>query len=487
MNMLNIAITAPTGIAGFKINGKTIHSVFGLSKFTNDLKKFNLKNFMTKFSQKKKYEFLLKVDVLIIDEISMVDVNLFAICNLILQMVKNNFDKFFGGVQLICLGDFLQIPPINKSNDKVNFLSSCNYEKNDRFLSEQQENNSDSNTINSKFIFEIPYWNKLFQKQFLLTKIFRQSDRKFQEILDDIRVGRIRYKNKKRISKLILNYYNKIIKDPQIDENSTHLCATRKNVRKINDFFREKIIGQEYTFDLKADRTSGHNLSSNMRSKVEKFIKNSIVEKQVKLKIGSRVMLIINKTIEKREQEDLYLYNGMLGTVLSVKENISVKVKFDDLENPISISTETWIIKFYTKNDKLVVTQIPLIPSNAITIHKAQGTTLKKLKADFTDLFEFHMLYVGLSRATVSEFLYIIKIDYNLLKVHPVAFNFMKEYYNNFGINIYNSSMQNITDEDQNNLENQEQLKTLGNIGFVKKCNLIIKNIEIDYDKFIDC
>jgi len=249
-----IAITALTGCAAVLINGQTIHSYLymGISRNFNDIYK-NISKFKAKINKIK------NLDVLIIDEISMMDEDLFDLINKLLMTIKNN-NLPFGGIQVVLIGDFYQLPPIN-----------------------------------GNYCFMSPLWNNLSLKSVILTELIRQKDdNKLQLILEEIRNDKPSEETIEILKGLkTTSFKNKDIKP-------TKLYPININVDKINnnEFMRlvKKNNGEIMVYKA----------FSNKGEKIDNL--------DITLTIGAQIMVIRNISISNK------LYNGTRGIVCALKE-----------------------------------------------------------------------------------------------------------------------------------------------------------------------
>jgi ATP-dependent exoDNAse (exonuclease V) alpha subunit len=249
-----IAITALTGCAAVLINGQTIHSYLymGISRNFDDIYK-NISKFKAKINKIK------NLDVLIIDEISMMDEDLFDLINKLLMTIKNN-NLPFGGIQVVLIGDFYQLPPIN-----------------------------------GNYCFMSPLWNNLSLKSVILTELIRQKDdNKLQLILEEIRNDKPSEETIEILKGLkTTSFKNKDIKP-------TKLYPININVDKINnnEFMRlvKKNNGEIMVYKA----------FSNKGEKIDNL--------DITLTIGAQIMVIRNISISNK------LYNGTRGIVCALKE-----------------------------------------------------------------------------------------------------------------------------------------------------------------------
>lgn len=383
----DIKVTSLTGCSAVLLgcNAVTIHkwSGLGIAKETDMLKVMQK---LRRYKTTKKYE---ELDILVIDEISMMAPEFFEMLDHLFKRIRKN-DFPFGGVQLICSGDFFQLPPINKERGKE-----------------------------TKFCFESGIWNETFHDFILLNKNFRQKeDDKFFNILQNIRLGNINHED----YELLLSCTKKDVHENDI--KPTIIFPTKRQADEVN--FRElkSLTGQEQSFkyDIYKENDEGI-LTKQLQLELTGQINNSMCEEELVLKVGSQVMCISNI------DQELGIVNGAQGIVLSFEINKETNellplVKFENIGHPVVIKQHTWKNE---KFEKFGIRQIPLILSWAITIHKSQGLTLDKAFIDIgNNIFECGQTYVALSRVKSLDGLYLKNINIHKIKAHSKVVKFYK-------------------------------------------------------------
>lgn len=308
---------------------------------------------------------LANLDTLVIDEISMVRVDLMEAVSEKLKLARRN-DLPFGGVQIIMFGDLYQLPPV---------------------VSDGQLHRYFDHNYGGIYFFNCLSFKETDFKIAELNHIFRQKDESFKKLLNAIRNG-------KHTSE-VLDQFNKRAKVEIPDDGYITLAGRNDTVSRINHTKLESLPGEvkayvaEITGDLK-----------------ESYFPT---EKELKLKVGAQVMFLKND-----RQKPTRWVNGTLGTITSLSDEV-VKVSVNGVEH--SISKETWdSIRYYynheeRKLEKEVVssfTQFPLRLAWAITIHKSQGQTYESVLIDLSDgAFAHGQTYVALSRCQSLDGLYL--------------------------------------------------------------------------------
>lgn len=373
---LGLAVTASTGIAAVNIGGSTIHSWAGIGLANLPIDQIIANLFSGKMSKIRRR--IKETRILAIDEISMISANLFEILDQVLRAVREN-NKPFGGLQILLFGDFLQLAPITRYGD--------------------EEQN---------FCFTSQSWKNLDLQTFNLQEIFRQHDKKFIKILNNLRFGNLDEDDLEQLNlRLKANDDNLAIKP-------TILTSHNAKAAQINEFELKKIPREEKSFEAKYFGEA---------SKVELLRKNCLAAESLKLKVGAQVMMIKN-TFQKEG-----IINGSLGVV----QDFSPKKFYPIVEfangKILTIAPEEWIIDRFDHDAKQViteaaVTQIPLILSWAITIHKSQGLTLDKISCDLSNIFSAGQAYVALSRARSLDSVFISSIDFKKIITNQDAIRF---------------------------------------------------------------
>jgi ATP-dependent DNA helicase PIF1 len=300
----------------------------------------------------------------------------------------------FGGIQVIFSGDFYQLPPVGNMNDM--------------------------HTV--QFCFESPLWEEVFKIEniIVLKKIFRQTDEKYIDILNQIREGKL----KKINNDFLLNFIN----NKPLNENDgimpTQIFSTKHRVNEINGREMTKLTGEEIVFEAaKINNNNGivhvgkpQHTQKEIDVELE-TIKNSLLcDNRVILKVGAQVMCIINFDLE------LGICNGSCGVITRFENGFPV-VKFKNVE--IVMKRHVWESEII---EGIGISQIPLILSWALTIHKCQGITLEKAIIDVgSNIFECGQTYVALSRVKSLDGLFLKDFDPSKIKVNKKVKEFYEE------------------------------------------------------------
>ena len=359
----NIVVAAPTGVAAINAGGVTLHSLFQLPFHPFLPTKNNKEELLAKIRyNKQRQQLLRKMELLVIDEISMVRCDVMDAIDTILKHARKNYHLPFGGVQLLCIGDLHQLPPVAQ-NHEWNILNEY---------------------YASPFFFDSLAIKEQSPLLIELDKIYRQKEESFVRLLNKVRNNHMQADD---FEDLHLRF-NPAFR-PSFDEKYITLTSHNNQADHINE-------QQLYKLDAAA---------FNYKAIVEdEFPENMYpVEFELNLKEGAQVMFLKNDVIQKR------YFNGKIGVIkLLAKEKIIVEC--DGYE--ITVGMETWENSRYTLNradGKLeqetlgTFTQYPLRLAWAITIHKSQGLTFEKVMIDAGAAFSSGQVYVALSRCTGLE------------------------------------------------------------------------------------
>lgn len=371
-----MVIVAPTGVAAINAGGVTIHSFFQLpfGPIVPDGQSLSLLSNM-KLS-KTKLKIIRSLDLLVIDEISMVRADLLDAIDTVLRKVRR-CDKAFGGVQLLMIGDIQQLAPVARQNE---WELLQDYYKSVYFF--------DSHVLQKNPYICVE-----------LDHIYRQNDTEFIDILNQVRNNRLDSN-----SLQILN--SRYIPNFKPDDNEGYITLTTHNSQadEINEEKLNAIDSETLTFTAEITGI---------------FPENAYPTKEVlELKVGAQVMFVKNDPLP----EKLY-YNGKIGKIIAYDKEEGVKVKCDD--EVIDVMPVKWQNFEYTLNEQTndieekeigSFTQIPLKTAWAITIHKSQGLTFEKVVLNAEMAFAHGQVYVALSRCTSLKGLVLnAKISNNVL------------------------------------------------------------------------
>ncbi len=373
-----IFITSTTGLSAILINGMTINRFAGIGIADKDVD-YYYKRVIRMPALRKRW---CDTKVLIIDEISMMDAEMFDKLETLARKVRKS-TKPFGGIQVILSGDFLQLKPVSSDN----------------------------------FCFEAFSWPTVIEKTFYFNVILRQNDSELHNILNKVRVGIIDNEVKELLDTCLnkeLNLSNNITPTLLFPKKN---MVVNYNLRELNNLIEN---GNPYhTYN------STYLLNGKALGATDQVYKDLVdgqyqIEDEIKIALNAQVMLVIN-------MPENNLANGSTGIVIDfTKDGYNYPVVL--FSNGVSMTVKPH--DFAVEEDKTIIIkqQIPLMLSWAITIHKAQGMTLDFIRTDIgSNIFEYGQAYVVLSRIKDISGLSLINIDYSKIKSHPKVLKYYED------------------------------------------------------------
>ena len=365
-------IVAPTGIAAINAAGVTIHSLFQLPfgafvpRITPDQNlpsgvPYNTPKSLVKHLSMNavKRRILLDLELLVIDEVSMLRADLLDAIDFVLRYVRKN-NQNFGGVQVLFIGDLYQLPPVVKN----------------------QEQQVMGMFYQSAFFFDALCLKAHPPIYIELDKIYRQSDQTFVDLLNNLRNNMATEQD----IALLKSHYKENYK-PNLNDNYITLTTHNSKADAMNRSSLQELKGKSYFYDAAIDK---------------EFAESAYpIEKKLELKVGAQVMFIKNDP--KGEQR---FFNGKLAVVTDLK-NDYIEVLPEGNKYPIALEQYVWKNIRYSTNKHTneieeeeigTFTHYPLKLAWAITVHKSQGLTFDKAIVDIGDAFAPGQIYVALSR-----------------------------------------------------------------------------------------
>lgn len=346
----NIAVVAPTGVAALNVKGATIHSFFHFPRRVvtdEDIKKVQDRQLYA------------KLDLLIVDEISMVRADLMDAMDKFLRLNGRCSDKPFGGTQLLLVGDLFQIPPVVNREEEALLLA---------------------RPYTSEFFFSSHSLRSCQLTPIELTKVYRQSDTMFMNMLDKIRVV-------EDLESVIPSINAECCGRPE-SKDSIILTCTNATADRINTAELHKLAGKSRTFTGEV---------------YGKFVvKDAKLPSPLNLTIKPHAQVMFTQNDSQKRW-----VNGTLGRVTAIKEaSIQVELLANGAIHEVQRAQwESYNYEYDYTEDKIKTTvsgryiQYPLMLAWAITIHKSQGKTLEKVCVDLGDgAFAFGQVYVAISR-----------------------------------------------------------------------------------------
>ncbi len=365
-------IVAPTGIAAINAAGVTIHSLFQLP-FGTYLPKVAPTNQVEEYQHyhtpksiikhlnmnATKRRILLDLELLIIDEVSMLRADLLDAIDMVLRYIRKN-NTSFGGVQVLFIGDLHQLPPVVKNNE-WNLLSAF---------------------YKSAFFFDAQVLENNPPVYIELEKIYRQADETFIKLLNNLRHNEVTAQD----IALLKTYYKENYQ-PVLTDNYITLTTHNNKADTLNKNSLNELNGKSYYYHATIEKEFSEGAYP--------------AEKMLELKVGAQVMFIKNDpTGEQR------FFNGKIGVVKKLSDEV-IEIATEDSKQSLIIEKYSWKNIKYTANKVTneieeeiagTFTQFPLKLAWAITVHKSQGLTFDKAIIDIGDAFAPGQIYVALSR-----------------------------------------------------------------------------------------
>ncbi len=361
----NVGLTSLTGVSALLIGGVTLHSYLSIGLGQSSVEKLYKKIICHKNALNR----WRRLDLLIIDEVSMLDIELFEKLEKLARQLRKD-ERPFGGIQLLFCGDWLQLPVV----------------------------------LSDKFCFESPMWDRCIHKVVMLDEVIRQKDALFISVLNKIRMGEVDQECKDVISAREIKYNS-----GKSGFIPTMLYATNAKVDATNERYYNALEGIEHTYKIK------YTWNKNVRDR--EYHENAVkLPHELSLKVGAQVMHLVNDS-------ETGLVNGSRGVIKSFVGDFPLVLFTSGQERIISrhcIDVE--------ENDEVIMTysQIPLKLAWAMSYHKAQGSTLSLVRVDIKNIFEYGQFYVALSRCASLEGLYIRNLNWLRVKTHPRALKFYR-------------------------------------------------------------
>ena len=361
----NMAVVAPTGVAAINAGGMTIHSLFQLPVRTLVPTPQSYKQlFAEQRLTQRKRNMLYHLEMLVIDEISMVRADVLDAIDTVLRRYKYRKDQPFGGVQLVMIGDLFQLSPV---------------------VTKGEDEDAMNKYYEGPYFFQAKVMKELQPIYVELDHVFRQQDQTFVDLLNDVRENQLTTQGRA----LLNSRYNPRFKNTDEDFHIT-LTTHNRSADELNERELNRLPDEPHVFEADIKKDFPANIYP--------------TEEILTLKIGARVMFVRND-----DQKPRRFYNGKIGVITDIAEG-KIFVRCDD--GDIEVNRMVWENIRYREDEKTgkideevlgTFTQYPLRLAWAVTIHKSQGLTFDKVIIDAARAFAAGQVYVALSRCRTLE------------------------------------------------------------------------------------
>ena len=375
---IQVAVTASTGIAATHIGGMTVHSWSGIGiKTVLEKRDLNLlaknKHISTRVKQ---------AHILVIEEISMLSAQTLSLVDSVVRSIKQN-PLPFGGIQVVFVGDFFQLPPIIKQEPSQ--LQS----KQLTFM------NQFTPAHTARFAYDAPVWKEMQPKICYLTEQHRQDDAAYLSVLSAIRSNILDDSHMKALETRKIEY-------TKAPPNAPKLFSHNANVDQVNTEVLNKITASPRTFQMS---------SSGKELLVSSLQKSCLSPEKLCVKVGAAVMFT------KNNQKEGYI-NGTLGVGEAFDSESGFPIVRARDGRSICAEPMDWMLE---ENGETLakITQVPLRLAWAITVHKSQGMSFDEALIDLRGVFEFGQGYVALSRVRRFSGLYLLGWNERAFHMHP--------------------------------------------------------------------
>ncbi len=369
------AITASTGISATHIGGMTIHSWSGIG-IKDVLDKYTLQKISTGYASKR----VKRTKVLIIDEVSMLSPKTFSVVDQVCKEIKKS-SKPFGGMQVVVVGDFFQLPPVVSRN-----------------IAEKEEKEMQMELVpqsQGRFAYDSPAWQKANFTTCYLTEQHRQDDNNFLSVLAAIRRNEFGDAHLHQI-------HARKISHEAAPKTAPKLFSHNVDVDRVNNQILGTLPGESKIFSMYA---------AGPEPLVAALKRGCLSPEALTLKVGAQVMFT------KNNQKEGFV-NGTVGTVEGFSRETREPLVKTREGSVIRVESMDWTVE---ENGKVraTISQLPLRLAWAITVHKSQGMSLDEAVMDLGQVFEYGQGYVALSRVRRFSGLHLLGWNEHAFKVHP--------------------------------------------------------------------
>ncbi len=371
-----VSMTASTGIAAAQLGGTTVHAWSGIGT-KSQVNRSDLENIS---KNRRIADRIKKTRVLIIDEVSMLSGQTLSAVGQICQYVRKSNEPF-GGLQVVFVGDFFQLPPVIRRDDRVS-----------------PEIDSQDEEDNSPFAYASRAWRELDPSICYLTEQHRQTDTEFSSLLAAIRSNRCAKGDLELLST------RRLVHQDGLPRSVTRLYTHNMDVDRINHAELQKLPGEAKSFYMTA--TGDKLLADGLK-------RGCLSPEQLDLKKGAVVMFTKN-------DPDGRFVNGTLGVVSDFDREDGNPIVVTKSGSTVFTKPAEWKVN-EDDSVKAGIAQIPLRLAWAITVHKSQGMSLDAAVMDLSNAFEYGQGYVALSRVRSLNGLHLLGWNDRALRVHPEA------------------------------------------------------------------
>ena len=366
------AITASTGIAATHIGGMTIHSWNSIGIKTmmdkRDLDRIASSKYVTPRISRAK--------VLILDEVSMLAPETLTMVDAVCRGVRHSMEPF-GGMQVVLVGDFFQLPPIIKMESKESAQTEL------------------IKTPKARFAYDSSAWTRADLATCYITEQYRQDDDTFLSILSAIRSGAFNQNHLRQLETRKVEHY-------VVSKNITKLFSHNADVDRVNSEMLTKLPGEPQEFFM---------TQKGPEALVAVLQKGCLSPETLHLKVGA--VVIFTKNNPKKG-----FVNGTLGVIDQFDKTSGYPVVKTRNGKRIEVEPADWTVQENEK-ERVRITQLPLRLAWAITVHKSQGMSLDEAVMDLSRVFEFGQGYVALSRVRRLSGLHLLGYNERAFSVHP--------------------------------------------------------------------
>ncbi|MEK7122581.1 MAG: PIF1 family DEAD/DEAH box helicase [Patescibacteria group bacterium] len=369
-----VAVTASTGIAATHLGGRTIHSWSGIGTHST-LTSSDLRRIA---DNKRTAKRIRETRVLVIDEISMLSADTFSAVEATCRKVRGS-EEPFGGLQIVLVGDFFQLPPIVRADDRSN----------------NQQSLLGDERARSPFAFSSSAWERLNPAVCYLSEQYRHEDPAFLELLGALRRGALTEQHR-----MLLRQRPVTLARTGITQLYTH----NVDVDLINERELAKLSGETRTYTMEG---------RGPKDLVAQLVRGCLSPESLAVKIGARVMCTKNDPTNR-------FVNGTIGAVVGFHKESNLPIVKTLVGRTLVVEPQEWKIDDGVST-VACISQVPLRLAWALTVHKSQGMSLDAAHMDLSRVFEYGQGYVALSRVRTLAGITLAGMNERALQIHPAV------------------------------------------------------------------